>query len=142
MSAQGDLIRSYWESCWNERRIDRLGEIFHDRYLHGRTEFSPAQLGGIIEWSVGVFPDFRVEMTALEELGGAVATRAFFTGTHEGKIYGLSGTSRPIRIPTLDLFFFRDGKVWQYWHLTDHLPILGGIGAEIRLGSEVADLEA
>ncbi|HEX4743901.1 MAG TPA: ester cyclase [Candidatus Limnocylindria bacterium] len=141
MSAHADLVRSYWDVCWNERRIDRLGEIFHERYLHGRTESSPAQLGGIVQWAVGVFPDFRVEVTALEELGDAVATRSFFSGTHTGPIYGLRGTLRPIRIPTLDVFFFRDGKVWQYWHLTDHLPILGAIGAEIRVGSEVADLE-
>lgn len=27
-------------------------------------------------------------------------------------------------MPTLDIFFFEEGKVRRYWHLTDHLPMI------------------
>ncbi|MEX0629592.1 MAG: hypothetical protein WEE67_04035 [Chloroflexota bacterium] len=35
--------------------------------------------------------------------------------------------------------YFREGKVWLYWHLTDHLPIINGIGAEVRVGGQMAN---
>ena len=44
-------------------------------------------------------------------------------------------------VPTLDNFFFRDGKVARYWHLTAHFPILVGIEAEVRIGDQVAKLD-
>jgi len=41
-------------------------------------------------------------------------------------------------MPTLDIFFFEEGKVRRYWHLTDHLPMIVGIGAEVRLKDALA----
>lgn len=137
-----EAVRLYWQTCWNERRTERLGEVFHDPYLHGKTEFTPARLAGIVDWAVAAFADFRVQVNESATVGDAVITRSTFLGTHTGKIYGLPPTGRPVALPTLDLFFFRDGKVWRYWHQTDHLPVLAGIGAEIRVGDRLADLDA
>ncbi|HVE63902.1 MAG TPA: ester cyclase, partial [Mycobacteriales bacterium] len=61
-----------------------------------------------------------------------------FIGTHGGEYVGLSATGRPIEAPSLDVFFFRDGLVERMWHLFDHLPLVQGIGAEVRVGDQVA----
>jgi predicted ester cyclase len=96
-----DLVRRYWERCWNA----------------------------------------RVEIVDIVETGDVVITRARFSGTHGGAAFGIGATGRAISAPTLDAYFFRDGKVATLWHLTDHLPILRGIGAEARVAGELVDLD-
>lgn len=136
-----DVVKLYWDTCWNERKVDRLAEVFHDPYLHNRTEHTPARMAEIVHGALRWFPDLRVRVNETEVLSEVVITRSTFLGTHSGELFGLSPTGRAVELPTLDIFFFREGKVWRYWHLTDHLPILKGIGAEIRIGDEVADLD-
>jgi predicted ester cyclase len=139
--SNADLVRLYWETCWNQRRVERLGEVFHEEYLHGRANRSPADHAEIVHETVASFPDLQVRIDDLEDMGDTVITRTRFIGTHQGEIFGLSGTGRPINAPSLDVFFFRDGRVARLWHLFDHLPIVRGIGAEVRVGDEVADFD-
>lgn len=84
------------------------------------------------------FPDLHVRIDDLEDLGETVITRTRFIGTHLGVIFGLPATGRAIDAPSLDVFFFRGGRVTRLWHLFDHWPIVRGIGAEVRIGDEVA----
>lgn len=140
MTSDVDLVGDvYWDACWNLRRTERLGEVFHDPYLHGRTSFDPARMAGIVDATVAAIPDLRVVVDDIDATGDTVVTRARFIGTHGGPLYGLGATGRAVDLPTLDVFWFREGKVWRYWHLTDHLPFLVGIGAEVRLGGQTAD---
>ncbi len=136
-----DLVRRYWERCWNERAVDELGEIFHEPYQHNRSEGTIAEHKAIIEDTVRSFPDVRVEIVDIAMSGDAVISRARFIGTHGGEIFGVGPTGRAISAPTLDVYFFRDGKVATLWHLTDHLPILRDIGAEVRVAGQLADLD-
>lgn len=136
-----DVVRLYWDVCWNERRVDQLAEVFSDPYTHGRTRFSPERHAEIIRGTVVSFPDLRVSVDELEDRGNLVITRSRFIGTHGGPIFGLGPTGRPMEAPSLDVYFFDAGKVVKLWHLFDHLPILTSIGAEVRVGDEIADLE-
>lgn len=138
MTSNAELVHLYWETCWNGRQVERLPEVFHDPYTHGRTPFSPTLMAGIVQETLREFPDMRVQVKETRVVEDAVITRSTFVGTHGGEIYGLPPTGKIVELPTLDVFFFREGKVWLYWHLTDHLPILTGIGAEVRLGDHVA----
>ncbi|HVE99485.1 MAG TPA: ester cyclase, partial [Mycobacteriales bacterium] len=117
------VVRMYWEQCWNARLPDRLGEVFHAEYTHGRTPYSPTLLAEIIRDTVRSFPDVQVRIDELADLGDTVITRTRFIGTHGGEYVGLSATGRPIEAPSLDVFFFRDGLVERMWHLFDHLPL-------------------
>jgi predicted ester cyclase len=127
------LIRSYWEGCWNTRDLDRLGTVFHEPYMHNRAELTIADHAEIIAETTASFPDLQVWIDDLEVVGNAVITRCRFVGTHGGPIFGIDGTGRSIAAPTLDVFFLRDGRVDRLWHLTDHLPILRGIGSEANV---------
>jgi len=141
MSTPTDLVRRYWERCWNERAVDELGEIFHESYQHNRSEATVAEHAAIIEDTVRSFPDVRVEIVDIAATGDAVISRARFIGTHGGVVFGIGPTGRAMSAPTLDVYFFQNGKVATLWHLTDHLPILRGLGAEVRIAGQVADLE-
>ncbi len=79
-------------------------------------------------------------MNETRVLDETVITRSTFIGTHGGEVFGLSPTGKTVEMPTLDVFYFREGKVWLYWHLTDHPPIVVGIGAEVRIRRPGRDL--
>ena len=136
-----DLVELYWNMCWNERRTDRLGEIFHDPYTQGQIEGPLTRLVETIEESVASSGDCSVEIRSTHGQDDLVITRTWMRGTHTGPLFDLSATGKTFRVPMLDAFFFRDGKVWLYLHLADHLPILKALGAEVRIGEQVATLE-
>lgn len=138
MKSNVDLIERYWSACWNERDTTSLSEIFHDPYTHGKTQFTPELLGQIITETVRSFSDFHVTVDEAHEADDMVITRSTFSGTQDGDIFGLQATRKAIEMPSLDIFFFEQGKVRKYWHLTDHLPIIQGMGAEVRLGGRTA----
>lgn len=141
MTPATDLIELYWGTIWNDRATHRLGEVFHDPYVHNRSEATIADHAAIIEDTVRSIPDVRVEIVDLEAVGDAVITRARFIGTHGGDLLGIPATGGPIVAPTLDVYFFRDGRVATLWHLTDHLPILHGMGAEAWVAGQRFELE-
>lgn len=140
-ASPAEIVRLYWDVCWNQRDTDRLGEVFHAEYLHGRTPFTPERHAQIIHDTVAAFPDLQVRVDELEERDEMVITRSRFIGTHGGSIFGLSATGRTIDAPSLDVYYFRDGLVTRLWHLFDHLPIVAAIGAEVRIGDEVASFD-
>jgi predicted ester cyclase len=140
VTTQADLVRHYWERCWNERALHELGQVFHEPYQHNRSVVTVAEHAAIIEDTVRSFPDVRVEIVDIAETGDTVITRARFVGTHGGEVFGIAPTSRAISAPTLDAFFFRDGRVATLWHLTDHLPILRDIGVEAQVAGQPVDL--
>ena len=77
-------------------------------------------------------PDVQVYVDDTEVVSDVVITQSRFIATHGGVIFGLDPTGKVVNAPTLDIFFFREGRVARYWHLTDQLPILVGIEAEVR----------
>ena len=141
MSANGATIQRYWDVCWNERRTDLIGEVFAASYLHGRTEMTPAGHAEIITETVAAFPDLRIEIVDLEDRDAIVITRTRFVGTHGGEIFGVGPTGRQMTAPSLDVYFFAGSRVNRLWHQFDHLPILQGIGAEVRVGDQLAKLD-
>ena len=141
MTGPETLVQEYWERCWNARDVVHLTEVFHDPYIHNRVDRTPAHHAEIIRDTIRSFPDVHVRIDDIQVVGHAVITRCTFLGSHGGEIYGIQGTGRQITAPTLDVYFFREGKVGRLWHLTDHLPILRDIGAEIFVDGALANLD-
>ncbi|HET7686488.1 MAG TPA: ester cyclase [Candidatus Limnocylindria bacterium] len=141
MASSAEIIEMYWVSCWNERRTDLLADVFADPYLHGRTSLTPADHAEIVHETVASFPDLRVELVDLADLGDTVITRTRFHGTHGGRIFGLEPTGRTFSAPSLDVYFFEGDRVARLWHQFDHLPILTALGAEVRVDGQVATFD-
>lgn len=135
------LIRAYWERCWNAREVELLADVFHDPYLHNATPASPGEHAEIISETVRSFPDIQVRLEDVAAAGATIITRCTFIGTHGGEVFGLPATARPIRAPSLDVYFFRGDKVERLWHVSDHLPILKRLGDEVRVDGVVVDLD-
>ena len=55
-------------------------------------------------------PDFRVHLAEIERVDDVIMSRSRFVATHGGVIFGLSPTGGRLDMPSLDIFFFRDGN--------------------------------
>lgn len=140
MTTPAALIELYWTVIWNERATERLGEVFHDPYLHNRSAATLAEHAEIVADTVRSIPDLRVEIVDIAEAGAAVITRTRFVGSHGGPLFGVGATGRALSAPSLDVYFFRDGRVERLWHLFDHLPLLREMGAIAAVDGRPADL--
>lgn len=74
------------------------------------------------------FPDMRVEVEDIVAEGDKVATRGYFTGTHNGDFMGIPATGKPIRVTYSDIWRIEDGKGVENWVQMDMLGLMQQLG--------------
>ena len=89
-------------TLWTEQTLQR----FPDRDCHGTAE-----IRDYFEAIFEAIPDLAVEMLAIVEQGDEVFVRWRLSGTQQGRLQGLEGTGRRIRLDGVDHFTFRDGRI-------------------------------
>ncbi len=87
---------------WTDQTLQR----FPDRDCHGAAE-----IRAYFEDTFAAIPDLMVEMLAIVEQGDEVFVRWRLSGTQQGRLQGLEGTGRRIRLDGVDHFTLRDGKI-------------------------------
>lgn len=104
-------ITSFWAPNGEER--------FPDAVCHGHVE--------IARYFQGVFdaiPDLRVEPEAFAVDGDSVFMRSVLTGTHTGGVFkGIAPTGRRLKIPAIDHFTVRDGKLVSNFVVFDQMEM-------------------
>ena len=138
MTGNAEVVRTWWLRCWNERDLGAIADCFAPEFTEKGKKHTPADFERLIEEAVAESPDFRVELAELHESGDRVVTRIEYQFTHSSPLFGVPATGAPITAIGLDLFRLQDGKIVEYWHCVDHLPILRRIEKAARETEEVA----
>jgi steroid delta-isomerase-like uncharacterized protein len=89
-------------TLWTDQTFQR----FPDRDCHGAAE-----IRAYFDATFAAIPDLVVETLALVEQGDEVFVRWRLSGTQQGKLQGLEGSGRRIRLDGVDHFTLRDGKI-------------------------------
>lgn len=74
-------------------------------------------------------PDFRAEVQQQLTQGDRVASHWIFSGTHQGKLFGVPPTGKSVRFQNLSIATVVDGQVVQYNSETGWLDFLWQVGA-------------
>ncbi|HKB17769.1 MAG TPA: ester cyclase [Candidatus Dormibacteraeota bacterium] len=74
-------------------------------------------------------PDFRAEVQQQLTQGDRVASHWVFTGTHQGKLFGIPPTGKTVRFQNISIAKVVDGQVVQYNSETGWLDFLMQVGA-------------
>ena len=74
-------------------------------------------------------PDFRAEVQQQLTQGDRVASHWIFSGTHQGKLFGVPPTGKSVRFQNLSIATVIDGQVVQYNSETGWLDFLMQVGA-------------
>ena len=75
------------------------------------------------------FPDWHETIEDIIAEGDKVWVRLTYTGTHNGEFMGLSPTGKKIASTAVDIYRIINGKLAEYWNVTDNLNIFKQVGA-------------
>jgi predicted ester cyclase len=74
-------------------------------------------------------PDSRVVISDMIAEGDKVAVRYTIEGTHEGVLFGVPPTGRPVSIESFTVERVSDDKIWEHWRVTDTMNMMRQLGA-------------
>jgi predicted ester cyclase len=120
------------EQAWNQgdlRLVDQMftpGAVLHFR--GGDFPLTPQfDIQTIRSWR-NAFPDFHFTLEDQIIQGNKVALRIPFTGTHQGKFWGLEPTGRKIDVTEMLILRIENNKIVEMWEDYDEY------GMRIQLG--------
>jgi predicted ester cyclase len=78
---------------------------------------------------INAFPDWHETVKDIIAEGDKVWVLLSYTGTHKGEFMGLAPTGKKITSSAVDIYRIVDGKLAEYWNVTDNLNIFKQVGA-------------
>ncbi|MFC2163791.1 ester cyclase [Acidobacteriota bacterium] len=134
-----EVIKSYWNGKWNERRPEILDELqTPDVQYHS----SSMQLNGVEEYkqAYGIYRsalhDTQITIEDMIAEDDKVMTRVTLRGTHKGELEGIAPTGNQISISGFTIFRLVDGKIAEEWESLDELGLMIQLGMELKSKEE------
>jgi len=120
------------EDVWNKGDYRLADQMFTSTaVLHFRGQNVPltreAGLGIVRNWRTA-FPDFHFTLEDMIVDGTKVALRIPFTGTHQGRFFGLDPTGKKINVTEMLILRLEGDKIAEMWEDYDEY------GMRIQLG--------
>lgn len=109
------LIHRFYEQFWNARQYDLADRLMaRDSTFHGTLGSSRGGPEGMVEYAqrmTRAFPDLQIRIDDLIVERDRAAAHISCTGTHEGELFGCSGTGRRVRYDCVVLFRVAHGRI-------------------------------
>jgi C-1 hydroxylase len=83
----------------------------------------------LFEMGLKAFPDWQETIEDVIAEGDKVWVRLLYTGTHKGEFMGLPPTGQKITTKGVDIYRIVNGKLAEYWNVTDNVDFFEKIGA-------------
>jgi steroid delta-isomerase-like uncharacterized protein len=96
--------------------------------LAGGTTNGREQIGQVFRTYFVAFPDMQMEQGEVLVDGNRAAVMATFSGTDRGGFMGMPATGRPVVIPVVFLYEFKDGKIVHDRRVYDFTGLLVQVG--------------
>lgn len=130
-----EILRRHVEEIWNQGNLDAADELFHPQAI---TPYAPQLPPGPDGCKVAAqmfrnaFPDFHMTIEDLIGEEDRVVARFRQKGTHQGELFGIPPTGKPVDFEEISLLKIVDGKIAVSWFETDLLKMMSqlGVGGE------------
>jgi steroid delta-isomerase-like uncharacterized protein len=109
------IIRSYVETVWNQRQLDRAEEFVAPDFVDHAP--LPGQAPGLDgarrKWVMylNAAPDLRVTIEDLVAEDDKVGVRRSYEGTHQGELLGIPATGNQVRVGSICIFRLAKGRI-------------------------------
>jgi len=126
-----EVIRAYVETIFNQKQVDRAGELVAPDYVdHAALPGQAPGLEGVKpKWAMYLaIPDLRVTIEELVAEGDKVAVRRSYAGTHRGELLGIPPTGKQVQIGGISIFRLAQGKIAEHWEQLDRLALMQQLG--------------
>jgi steroid delta-isomerase-like uncharacterized protein len=149
MTANGTLIRKWFDEVWNEGREATIDEMCAKEAVgHGQTHdgsdiVGPDRFKEFWRAFRAAFTSMHVEIHQTIEQGEMAMARWTITMMHTGPFLNLESTGKRITATGMSVQRFVDGKIVEAWDNWDQLGVMVQLGAvSLDTFSEVNPLEA
>jgi predicted ester cyclase len=118
-------------AIWNDGDYDVADEIFHPEAITPDAPQLPRGPEGCKEVARAfraAFPDFHMTVEDVVAERDLVVCRFQQTGTHQGELFGIPATERPVDFGEIALCQIVDGQIVASWFQTDMLALMSQLG--------------
>jgi steroid delta-isomerase-like uncharacterized protein len=122
------IVRGFIEA-YNKRNLDLIDDFVAPDYIDHSNKVDREGLKQLFAMGLKAFPDWNEVIEDIITEGDKVWVRIAYTGTHTGEFMGLGPTGNKITTMAVDIYRIVDGKLAEYWNVTDNVNILKQIGA-------------
>ncbi len=134
MNENTALVNRAFREVWNEGNYTNLNQyVASDMIIHsslqGEEIRGPAGVKQFYTSLRAAFPDIHFVVEDQLVQGDRVVTRWTARATHKGEYRGVPPTGKQITMTGIDIDRIVNGKVVEYWPITDELSLLRQLDA-------------
>ncbi len=122
------IVRRFIES-YNNRNLDLIDDFVAPDYVDHTNKVDRDGLKQLFNMGLKAFPDWHETIEDIIAEGDKVWVRLAYTGTHKGEFFGLTPTGKKITAKDVDIYRIVNGKLAEYWSVTDNVDMLKQIDA-------------
>ena len=117
-----------WIEAYNRRELD-FDAFIAPNYVDHSNKVDREGLKQLFNAGLTAFPDWHETIEDIIAEGDKVWVWLSYAGTNKGDFMGLPPTGKKITSQAVDIYRIVDGKLAEYWNVTDNLNIFKQIGA-------------
>ncbi|UCE15360.1 MAG: ester cyclase [Candidatus Bathyarchaeota archaeon] len=111
--------------AYNQQNLDSLDEFVAQDYVDHTNQIRGLEsLKQLMTMGIKAVPDWHETIEDIIAEGDKVWVRLAYTGTHTGEGVGLIPTGNKITAMAVDIYRIVNGKLAEYWNVTDRLALL------------------
>lgn len=127
-----ELVRKMYDLI-NTRQMGELMQLVGpDMVRHDLAAAYPEVAGAAVSDFLGQLlqgaPDLQGEIQDIFGADDKVCARVVLSGTHEGQLFGKSGSGKRFAVNMINIYRLEDGKTAESWQLVDLAGFLEQIG--------------
>lgn len=122
-----DIARSYFQKIWNERHIERAGEVVAEDVVAHEPRSAVHGLEGVrrvYDRLTAAFPDLHVDVRDIVAEGDKVAVWWTLRGSHRGRVLDFEPTGMRVTYSGVTLMRLARGRIAELWTFHDELGLL------------------
>ena len=126
------ILRRWVEEFWNQKNPALIDEILSPTYILHDPSGPVEGREGFRQFSAGfqtAIPDLHVTVEAMVAEGDKVVWRYLLRGTHQGDMFGIPATGKPVALRGIIISRFAGGMWAEDWQNNDLQVMLQQIGA-------------
>jgi steroid delta-isomerase-like uncharacterized protein len=130
-----DLAERFHFEVFQKGNLDAANDILTKDFV-AHSPGLPPELSkgpeGAKSWAQAIrtgLPDISLSHEDIVSEGDKVTIRWTGSGTHDGEMFGVPATGRPVNVSGIDIFLIKGGKIAEMWQEWDALGFMQQVGA-------------
>ncbi len=125
------LVQRLFDEGMSLKNLNVADEILDASYTNSNFPgaVGPEGFKQVMTGFLTAFPNMKLHVEEIIAEGNTVATRGYFTGTHDGDFMGIPASGKNVKTNYMDFFHFANGKCVENWVQMDMVGLMQQIGA-------------